>query len=200
MPDYPQSSPFSLCVALTGPIHMSFRTSRGHRMVFLLQTSLAAHSLSFWFPILLVGPSQLSNPLLLLPSVFPSCLLQAGKPDLQVCYHCMQSKSKQAPRRGPGASKELSTKALIGAQKSLISNQAAPSQVCPLSFWLCGCPFTHSLTTWLLSTWGLSRAEGKHKDQSPWGDRGTKRELSCDKPELGQNWTEGKRLGQRSRN
>lgn len=33
MPDYPQSSHFSLCVALTGPIHMSFRTSRGHRMV-----------------------------------------------------------------------------------------------------------------------------------------------------------------------
>lgn len=104
MPDYPQSrwpllgpSHFSLCVALTVPIHMSFRTSQGHRMVLPPPNFPTAPSLSFWFPILLVGPSQLSNPLLLLPSFFPSCLLQARKPDLQVCYHCMQSKVSRLP-------------------------------------------------------------------------------------------------------
>lgn len=45
------------------------------------------------------------------PSFLLSFLFAAGKPDIHVCYHCLQSKSKQALSKGPGDSQELSTKA-----------------------------------------------------------------------------------------
>lgn len=98
-------------VSLPGPIHRSLGTPRVVGRSFLPQTSLATCSRSFWFPIFCVCPPQLSSYLLLTPPSLPACLppflppslpssfpsslpsrlLQAGKPDLQACYHCLQS-------------------------------------------------------------------------------------------------------------
>lgn len=121
MPDYPQGeSPFpaplptptfSLCRSLTGPIHMSLRTSQGRSLLLLrlpwLPILLVSGFLVFvWVPLHLPAVKSSAAPSFLL-----SFLLAAGKPDLQVCYHCLQSKSKQALSKGPGDSQELSTKA-----------------------------------------------------------------------------------------